>query len=189
MAWRQLRFWLPLAGRHRESRIPTASAELAWHDVESNQFGTNDFIEYCRHIGAEPYICVNMGTGTVDEAMGWVEYCNGSQDTYYADLRRSSGHSEPFNVKYWGLGNELYGPWQIGHKDAVDYAKAALEFAKVMKWIDPSIKLVTCGAQNVEWDWEALNRTCKYADYISAHFYWRPKAGEDHHYSIAAGAL
>jgi alpha-L-arabinofuranosidase len=169
----------------RETR--PARPELAWHDVEPNKFGTDDFIEYSREIGAAPYICVNMGTGTLDEAMNWVEYCNGTQDTYFAGLRRKYGHAEPYDVKYWGLGNELYGPWQIGHKDAVDHAKAALEFAKVMKWNDPSIKLVTCGAQNVEWDWEALNRTCQYADYISAHFYWGPKAGEDPHYSIAAG--
>ena len=85
--------------------------ELAWFSEESNRFGTDEFIEYCRLMGTEPYICVNMGTGTMDEAQAWVEYCNGTSDTYWANLRRANGHEEPYNVKYWGLGNEMYGEW------------------------------------------------------------------------------
>lgn len=88
--------------------------DLAWSTEESNRFGTDEFIEYCRMLGAEPYICVNMGTGTMDEAQAWVEYCNGTGDTYWANLRRENGHEEPYNVRYWGLGNEMYGEWQIG---------------------------------------------------------------------------
>ena len=115
--------------------------DWAWHAEESNRFGTDEFIEYCREVGTEPYICVNLGTGTIDEAAAWVEYCNGTGDTYYANLRRQNGHPEPYNVKYWGLGNEMYGFWQIGAKTADDYAKLAMEAAKLMKWTDPSIKL------------------------------------------------
>ena len=161
--------------------------ELAWHTIESNQFGTDEFVEYCRLVGAEPYICVNMGSGTMDEAAGWVEYCNGREDTHFAGLRRRYGHPEPYRVEYWGLGNEVYGQWQIGHKSAEDYAKAALEFAKVIKWTDPSAKLVACGAQRVDWDWEVLTRVGRHVEYISAHFYWGAQPGEDPYYSVAAG--
>ncbi|HEX2742216.1 MAG TPA: hypothetical protein VHM69_17385, partial [Rubrobacter sp.] len=111
--------------------------ELAWFTEESNRFGTDEFIEYCRLLDTEPYICVNMGTGTMDEAQAWVEYCNGTGDTYWANLRRENGREEPYNVKYWGLGNEMYGEWQIGALSADDYVRKAREFAKVMRWTDP----------------------------------------------------
>lgn len=146
--------------------------EYAWHTEESNQFGTIDFIELCREVGAEPYICVNMGTGTIEEAMHWVEYCNGTGNTYYANLRRSHGYEEPFNVKYWGLGNEVYGAWQMGYMDAIDYTKKAVEFAKAMKWADPAISLVACGAeQGADWNYEAIKKLAPYVEYISAHHY------------------
>ena len=79
--------------------------EYAWLTEESNQFGTADFIALCRKVGAEPLICVNMGSGTPEEAMHWVEYCNGTGNTYYANLRRQHGYEAPFHVKYWGIGN------------------------------------------------------------------------------------
>ena len=146
--------------------------EYAWLTEESNQFGTADFILECRKIGAEPYLCVNMGSGTAEEAMHWVEYCNGTGNTYYANLRRSHGYEEPFGVKYWGLGNEMYGDWQMEKLCAEDYAKRALEFAKAMKWVDPTIKLVVCGLQDdCDWNVEALKRLYKMADYISSHVY------------------
>ncbi len=146
--------------------------ELAWHSEESNRFGTDEFIAYCRLLGTEPYICVNMGTGTMDEAQAWVEYCNGTQNTYWANLRRKNGHDEPYNVKYWGLGNEMYGPWQIGALSAEDYAKKAIQFAKVMKWTDPSIQLVGCGMKGWdEWDRIVLEELAPYVDYHSVHLY------------------
>jgi len=101
--------------------------DLAWSTEESNRFGTDEFIEYCRMLGAEPYICVNMGTGTMDEAQAWVEYCNGTGDTYWTDLRRKNGHEEPYNVKYCGLGNEMYGEWQIGALSAEDMREIVLD--------------------------------------------------------------
>ncbi len=145
--------------------------DLAWFERESNRFGTDEFIAYCRKLGAEPYVCVNMGTGTMDEASRWVEYCNRDGGTAISDLRKKNGHPEPYGVKLWGLGNEMYGEWQIGHKNAADYAKAALEFAKVMKWQDPSIKLVACGSANADWDRLVLETLVQHVDYISEHHY------------------
>ena len=110
--------------------------ELAWNDLESNRFGTDEFLRYCERIAAEPYICINGGLGTVDDARHWVEYTNESRHTYWADQRRKNGREKPYAVKYWGLGNEIDGQWQLGHKNAEDYAKFALEAAKAMRLVD-----------------------------------------------------
>jgi len=148
-----------------------ARYDLAWFERESNRFGTDEFIATCRKLGTAPYICVNIGTGTLDEASSWVEYCNRQGGTYYSDLRKKNGHPEPYGVKFWGVGNEIYGPWQIGHKNAADYAKLGLEFAKVMKWQDPNIKLVACGTGDPSWDRPVLESMLDHVDYISAHHY------------------
>lgn len=154
--------------------------ELAWHAEESNRFGTDEFMEYCKALGTEPYLCVNMGTGTVDEAQAWVEYCNGTGDTYWANMRRANGHEEPYNVKYWGLGNEMYGPWQIGALTAEEYSRRAIEFAKVMKWTDPSIRLVSCGENGwSEWDRVVIDQLVPHVDYHSIHIY----TGNDDYYT------
>ena len=146
--------------------------DYAWKTEESNQFGTAEFIKLCRKVGAEPLICLNMGTGTIQEAMGWVEYCNGTGNTYYANLRRSHGYEEPFRVKYWGLGNEPYGMWQMNHKSAEDYAKDALEYAKAVKWVDPSVSLIACGyEQEADWNYILMKTAGQLVDYISAHHY------------------
>ncbi len=148
-----------------------ARYDLAWFQTESNHYGTDEFITTCRKLNTEPYICVNMGTGTLDEAARWVEYCNHPSGTYISDLRKKYGHAEPYNVKYWGLGNEIWGDWQIGHKNAEDYAKAAVEFAKVMKWEDPRIKLIACGNGDPSWDRTVLDALVWHVEYISAHHY------------------
>lgn len=152
--------------------------EYAWLTEESNQFGTIEFITLCRKIGADPYLCVNMGSGSAEEAMHWVEYCNSNGDTYYANLRRSHGFEEPFHVKYWGLGNEMYGEWQLGYKKPETYAESALEYAKAMKWVDPGIKLVACGCeQDADWNYTIMKRLSHIVDYLSAHHYslgWGP---------------
>jgi len=154
--------------------------DLAWFSEESNQFGTDEFLQYCRTLGSEPYICVNMGTGTLDEAQAWVEYCNGTGNTYWANLRRQNGHDEPYNVKYWGLGNEMYGSWQIGMLEAPDYIKKAREFAKVMKWTDPSIQLVSCGESGLsDWDSAVIEGMASVVDFHSIHIY----TGSDDYYS------
>lgn len=145
--------------------------DTAWQEEESNRFGTDEFIAYCRKLGAEPYLCVNMGTGTMQDAADWVEYCNATTDTYWANLRKKNGHADPYGVKYWALGNEVYGSWQAGHKDAAEYAADALEFAKMMRWVDPSIKLIACGGPTVDWNMTALEKLIDVVDYISLHHY------------------
>ncbi len=153
-----------------------ARLELAWADVETNRFGTDEFLRYAERIGAEPYICVNLGLGTIDDARHWVEYTNGEQRTYWADQRRKNGRDKPWNVKYWALGNEIDGPWQLGHKNAEEYSKVALEAAKAMRGVDGNIKLVASGSSNYGADWLGWNRTVlqtlrNQVDYIAIHTY------------------
>ena len=155
-----------------------ARLEMAWGTVEDNRFGTHEFLEYCDRLKTEPYLCANFGTGSWDEAQQWVEYCNGSGETTTAKLRQKNGRQEPWKVKYWGLGNEMDGPWQMGHRSAEDYGKFALEGAKLMKWTDPSLKLVAAGSANFSpgVDWIGWNRVVleylkQHADYLSLHIY------------------
>lgn len=150
--------------------------DLAWGDVETNQVGTDEFLKWSSLAGVEPYMCVNMGTGSLDEARNWVEYCNAPVGLHYSDLRARNGHPEPYKVKYWGLGNEMDGEWQMGHKNAEDYSKYALEAAKLMKWSDDSIKLIVSGSSNYNDKWVDWNRTVltslrDHIDYISLHHY------------------
>jgi len=152
--------------------------EMAWGTVESNRFGTHEFLQYAEMLGTEPYICANLGTGTWTEAQQWVEYCNSSEDTAMTRLRKQNGRAQPWKVKYWGLGNEMDGPWQMGHRSAEDYGKFALEAAKLMKWTDPAIKLIAAGSSNygADADWTAWNRTVldflkDHADYLAIHRY------------------
>jgi alpha-L-arabinofuranosidase len=153
-----------------------ARPELAWNDVESNRFGTDEFLRYAEAIKTEPYICVNLGLGSINDARDWVEYTNSAKNTYWAEQRRKNGRAEPWNVKYWALGNEIDGPWQLGHKNAEEYSKFALEAAKAMRGIDPSIKLVASGSSNYGADWVLWNRTVlqtlrNTVDYIAIHTY------------------
>lgn len=150
--------------------------DLAWNDLESNRFGTDEFLRYCEMLATEPYICINAGLGTIDDARHWVEYCNESRHTYWADQRRKNGREEPYKVKYWALGNEIDGPWQLGNKSAEEYSKFALEAAKAMRLVDRDIKLVASGSSNYGADWIAWNRTVlntlrNQVDYIAIHTY------------------
>lgn len=146
--------------------------ELAWHDEESNRFGTDEFMRFCERVGAAPYVCVNMGTGTMDEARAWVEYCNGTANTDWVNRRRDNGREAPYGVRYWGLGNEMYGPWQIGALSAEDYVVKAREFAKVMSWTDPSIELVSCGENGLsEWDRIVIEGLADRVRWHSIHIY------------------
>jgi alpha-N-arabinofuranosidase len=165
-----------------------ARYDLAWFERESNRYGTHEFMESCRRIGSEPYFCVNVGNGTLDQAWHWVEYCNHPGGTYYSDLRKKNGSPEPFKVKYWGVGNEIYGSWQIGHKSAEDYAKIGLEFAKVMKWMDPTIELIAVGDGDPSWDRPVLERMGRNVDYIAAHHYTLTDPLKDYYEIVAAAA-
>jgi alpha-L-arabinofuranosidase len=151
--------------------------ELAWQSIETNQFGTNEFIEFCKAINTEPMIGVNMGTGSIQDASNLVEYCNSPVGTQYADFRASHGYRDPHGVKYWCLGNEMDGPWQIGHLEASEYAHKAREAAKMMRWQDPSIQLILCGSSSnwmttyPEWDRLSLEWCWDQIDYHSMHYY------------------
>ena len=158
--------------------------DLAWKSTETNQFGTNEFIEFCRKIGTEPMLGLNFGTGTIDEAAALVEYCNASTGSAWADLRASHGYREPHKVKYWCVGNEMDGPWQIGHMGAQEYANKAREAAKLMKWHDPSIKLIACGSSGTEmptypeWDRVVMETCWEQVDYLSMHYYANNRADD-----------
>ena len=155
-----------------------ARPDHAWGALETNRFGTDEFLTYCERIGATPYLCINAGLGSVDEARQWVEYTNETRNTYWANMRRKNGREQPWNVKIWGLGNEIDGPWQLGHKNAEDYAKFALEAAKAMRRQDLSLELIASGSSNfrpgtdwIGWNREVLERLKDEIDYISLHTY------------------
>ena len=150
----------------------------AWGAIESNRFGTDEFLRYAERLNVEPYLCINAGLGSVDDARNWVEYTNEAGNTYWAQQRRKNGRDKPWGVKYWGLGNEIDGPWQLGHKNANDYATFALEAAKAMRRVDESIKLIASGSSNfgagadwVGWNRTVLERLRNEIDYISLHTY------------------
>jgi alpha-N-arabinofuranosidase len=165
--------WLDGVGPERIPRL-----ELAWARLETNEFGTNEFVDFTREIGSEPYLAINMGTGTIEEAQRWVEYCNIKEGPYYAELRRQHGYPEPHNVKYWSLGNEMDGYWQMGHLNAEDYCKKAREAAKLMKRTSPEIILVAAGSSNYRpgadpdyWNSTILHELRDEVDYIALHIY------------------
>jgi alpha-N-arabinofuranosidase len=151
--------------------------ELAWRSIESNQFGTNEFMEYCRATGIQPMLGVNLGTGTIEEAAALVEYCNAPTGTYNADQRAEHGYREPHNVRYWCLGNEMDGPWQLGRLSNEDYALKAREAAKMMRLHDPNLKLVLCGSSHTrlptypDWDRVVLEACWEAVDYLALHYY------------------
>jgi alpha-N-arabinofuranosidase len=151
--------------------------ELAWQSIETNQFGTNEFIDYCRATNIQPMLGVNLGTGTIADAAALVEYCNAPVGTRFADLRATHGYAEPHGVQYWCVGNEMDGPWQIGHLEADEYARKAREAAKMMRWHDPNLKLILCGSSNTdmptypEWDRVVLEACWEHVDYLSLHYY------------------
>jgi alpha-N-arabinofuranosidase len=152
---------------------------------ESNQMGTDEYAAFCHLVGADDFVCINAGTGTIEDAAHWVEYCNAPAGTRYADLRVKYGHPEPYQVKFWALGNEPDGPWQLGHKNKEDYVKFALEAAKTMRAVDKDIKLVAAGASNyplvtkdydprdgwTDWDGYVLDHMAGTIDYLSLHRY------------------
>ncbi|MBU9709016.1 alpha-N-arabinofuranosidase [Paenibacillus sp. AK121] len=161
----------PVASRPRQ-------LELAWRTVEPNEVGTNEFFKWAKDVGSEVMMAVNLGTRGIDAARNLVEYCNHPGGSYWSDLRRSHGIEQPHKIKTWCLGNEMDGPWQIGHKTAEEYGRLAVESAKAMRLIDPDIELVSCGSSSStmptfpEWEATTLDHTYEVADYISLHQYY-----------------
>ncbi len=166
--------WLDGVGPKDER--PTLN-DLVWGSIEPNQFGTDEFIELCRLMEWQPMLACNLGTGTPEEARNWVEYCNLPKGTKYSNMRELNNPGNEYGVRLWCLGNEMDGPWQLGHVPANEYSLRAHQAAKMMKDADPSIELTVCGSCTVdlptylEWDRTVLDYLGDYADYISLHRY------------------
>src|SRR5437762_418485 len=162
--------------------------DKAWDSIDTNQFGTNEFMAWCKAVGAEPLMGLNLGTGTAEEAAALVEYCNSDQGTKWSELRRKHGFADPYGVKRWCLGNEMDGPWQIGHMTATEYGLKAQDAARQMHAVDTSLKLIACGSSGpgmptyLEWDREVLEQCYEYVDALSMHRYignTKEETGED----------
>lgn len=166
--------------------------ELAWHSTEPNTFGTDEFMTWCRQAGAEPMMAINLGTRGEEDAVNLLDYVNGAIDTEYANMRRANGRQEPYGVRMWCLGNEMDGPWQVGHKNAEAYAHLALSTARAMRMVDRDLELVACGSSAWEMptfgDWERTILELGYEeiDFISMHRYVDPGA-QDRASLLAAG--
>jgi alpha-N-arabinofuranosidase len=158
--------------------------DLAWGSTETNQFGTNEFVAWCKAAGVEPMFAVNLGTRGPDAARHFIEYCNHPGGTQYSDLRHAHGFPEPHGIRFWCLGNEMDGPWQICQKTAEEYGRIAQETAKVMRWVDPSVQLTACGSSNRgmptygHWEQEVLEHCFEQVDFISLHQYFRNDADD-----------
>jgi alpha-N-arabinofuranosidase len=152
--------------------------DRAWNSIETNQFGTNEFIEWCATVGAEPLLGMNFGTGTVESAVAYVEYCNLDRGTRWSELRRAHGYDRPHNIRHWCLGNEMDGPWQIGQLQAREYGRKARDAAQQMRVIDPNLQLIACGSSGtfmptyLTWDREVLEECYDKVDGISLHAYY-----------------
>jgi len=158
--------------------------EKAWNSIETNQFGTNEFMAWCKLVGAKPLMGLNLGTSTPEMAAALVEYCNVEKGTKWSELRHEHGIAEPYHVEHWCLGNEMDGPWQIGHMSAVEYGMKAADAGRQMHYVDPSLKLIACGSSNssmptyLEWDRQVLEQCFDYVDGLSLHRYFGNTAEE-----------
>jgi alpha-N-arabinofuranosidase len=156
--------------------------DLAWHTSESNAVGIHEFASWCQSVGTEMMLAINLGSRGLDEARNFVEYVNGPTGSHWGDLRKSNGRAEPFGVKHWCLGNEMDGPWQVGHKTAHEYGRLANEVAKTLRAFDKSLELIVCGSSNSdmktypEWERVVLEHTYEAVDHISLHMYFANRA-------------
>lgn len=158
--------------RERRPRSLIAGGEFT-APPETYAFATDEYIMLAREVNFQPYICANVGTGTAEEAAQWVEYCNVEGDTTFAALRKANGHPEPHGVKLWGIGNECY----FWH-DAKDYAKVIRHYSRLMKHVDPTIKLVAAGLKDADdWNRTILEEAGDSIDYISLHFFYGDRVG------------
>lgn len=166
-------------------------ADFAWRAIETNEVGTDEFLQYCERMGVEPMMAVNLGLAGLQDAKNLVEYCNFSGGTAYSDLRRKNGREQPYGVKLWCLGNEMDGYWQIGHKEAHEYGRLAEEASKLMKWVDPTIETVLCGSSTdmlptyLSWEQTVLEHAYDWVDYISLHQYLDNRAEDTPSYLAA----
>ena len=165
--------------------------DLAWRSIETNQVGTDDFLGWCERMDIEPMLAVNLGTRGLQEAVEYLDYVNGD-GTSLAEWRKENGREEPWNVRLWCLGNEMDGPWQIGHMTAAEYGRVAEEVGNAFRRFDDSLELVACGSSNrgIEtfgsWEQEVLGRSIHVVDHISAHAYYEPIKGDQVSYLACA---
>ncbi|WP_164702699.1 alpha-N-arabinofuranosidase, partial [Modestobacter sp. KNN46-3] len=158
--------------------------DLAWHSLETNQVGLHEFARWNDKAGSELMLAVNLGTRGVLEALDLLEYSNVRSGSALSDQRIADGTTEPFGVKMWCLGNEMDGPWQLGHRSAEDYGKIAAQAAKAMRQLDPSVELVVCGSSNSAmptfgaWERTVLEHTYEDVDFISCHAYYAERNGD-----------
>ncbi|GAA2354052.1 alpha-N-arabinofuranosidase [Saccharopolyspora halophila] len=171
--------WEDGVGEHRPRRL-----DPAWSTVETNEFGLNEFMRFTGATGVEPMMAINLGTRGPQEARELLEYCNHPGGTAWSDWRRSHGAPDPHGISLWCLGNELDGPWQMGHKTAEEYGRVAAEAARVMRMTDPSVRLVACGSSNSgmptfgAWEATVLEHTYRHVDYVSCHAYYEEIDGD-----------
>jgi alpha-L-arabinofuranosidase len=169
--------------------------DLAWRAIETNQVGTDEFLGWAGRLGLEPMLAVNLGTAGVREAAALVEYCNLPGGTTWSDLRRANGADAPYGVRLWCLGNEMDGPWQIGHKPAEQYAALAAEAAKAMRLVDPAIELVLCGSSFHQmptfgyWESTVLETAGEHVDHLSMHAYYEETDGDTDSFLASAADM
>jgi alpha-N-arabinofuranosidase len=159
--------WRDGVGRDRQP-----SFDKAWGVEDPNTFGTDEFVKWCRLVGAEPYICTNAGTGTSEEMSNWVEYCNLKRQGHYARMREANGSEEPFNVRYWSIGNENYLGGEIGAKTVEEWGPLVRESAKMMRAVDSRLNILAAATVTGNWTPPMLKDAGKYLNYISIHGYW-----------------
>ena len=168
--------------------------DKAWNSINSNHFGTNEYMAWCKAVGTLPLMGLNLGTGTAEEAAALVEYCNVDSGTKWSELRRKHGYAQPYNVTHWCLGNEMDGRWQIGHMTAAEYGMKAQDAARQMRYVDRSVVLIACGSSGpsmstyLEWDREVLESCYDYVDGLSLHRYFAnttEETGRDSHKFVA----
>jgi len=162
--------------------------DLAWHTSESNQVGIHEFMDWCDTVGTKPMLAINLGSRGLDEARNFVEYVNGPTGSYWGDLRKKNGRAEPFDCRVWCLGNEMDGPWQVGHKTAEEYGRLANEVAKTLRAFDKGLELIVCGSSHSnmptypEWERTVLEHTYDSVDHISLHMYFANRTGDTQTY-------
>ena len=167
--------WEDGVGR-REAR-PTR-LDLAWRSIEDNSFGLHEFVRWTTKAGTTPMMAFNLGTRGIQDACDLVEYANHPGGTALSDRRKANGAPDPFNIGLWCLGNEMDGPWQIGHKTADEYGRLAAETAKAVRQVDPAVELVVCGSSHARmptfgsWEATVLDHTFEHVDYLSLHAYY-----------------
>jgi len=163
-----------------------ARHDLAWDAIETNRFGTEEFLSFCRAVGAEPYVNLNASTGTFDEAQEWVQYCNSEAPLPEVLIRHAGPHPQPHRVRLFGIGNENYGFWQHLHTTADRYAELAREWGKLLHWTDPEIELIVVGSDDPDWNWTVLTEAGNVIDHLSIHQYWN-LSDDDPYHSVITG--